>query len=263
MADYGSAKSPKITCSRQLTSSFFNSPKLFTAFASKGYNETESILSPTSILDAKTLFSAIKIPSWPKPENKTSFEKLGSRGLVDALIDEKSESSLSKPSSRMVVSGSNLKIQVPCFVSPNESPKSPSDFGIKTRSSHLGLFSPVKSPFGSSSSGILSTLSASEMELSEDYTCVISYGRYPRTTHIFDDCIAESCCGVVKFSESRRESLSFSGRSMSYPSDRFLSFCYECKKNLGHGKDIYMYRGEKAFCSSDCRYGQMMLDEDE
>ncbi|GFP84045.1 hypothetical protein PHJA_000548100 [Phtheirospermum japonicum] len=163
----------------------------------------------------------------------------------------------------MVLFGSNLKIQVPCVVSPNESPKSPTDFGIKTRNSHLGPFSPVKSPFGSSNSGILSNLSASEMELSEDYTRVISYGPNPRTTHIFDDCIVESCCGVVKFSESRRENVSFSGRSMSYPSDRFLSFCYECKKNLGQGKDIYMYRGEKAFCSSDCRYKQMMLEGDE
>ncbi|GFP87718.1 hypothetical protein PHJA_000915500 [Phtheirospermum japonicum] len=149
----------------------------------------------------------------------------------------------------MVLFGSSLKIQVPCVVSPNESPKLPTNIGIKTTNSHLGQFSPVKSLFGLSNSGILSNLSASEMDLSEDYTRMISYGPNPRTTHIFDDCIVESCCGVVKFSESRRDNVSFLGRSMSYPSDHFLSFCYECKKNLGQGKDIYMYRYCLLACS--------------
>ncbi|GKD04461.1 protein MARD1 [Tanacetum coccineum] len=32
----------------------------------------------------------------------------------------------------------------------------------------------------------------------------------------------------------------------------FLSTCHECNKQL-HGKDIYMYRGEKAFCSIEYR----------
>ncbi|KAK6130150.1 hypothetical protein DH2020_036066 [Rehmannia glutinosa] len=278
MADYGSPK----TNYRQLTSSFFSSPRLFTGFVSKGSNETESFMtSPTSILDAKP-FSPLKNPFWsedntpktPKPETKSLWEKLDSRGvglgIVDALFDEKPDSNLSKPDSRMVLFGSKLKIQVPSVVSPNESPKSPGDFGIKTRNSHVGPFSPgllspspvKKSPFGSMNSGVLSSLSASEMELSEDYTCVISYGPNPRTTHIFDDCIVESCCGVVKFSESRKENAFVSDRSMSYPSESFLSFCYNCKKNLGQGKDIYMYRGEKAFCSSECRYRGMMLEEE-
>ncbi|KAL0414515.1 UNVERIFIED_CONTAM: FCS-Like Zinc finger 8 [Sesamum radiatum] len=284
MADYGSVQSPKINY-KQLSSSFFSSPRLFTGFVSKGCNETESTMSsPTSILDTKP-FSALKNPFWsdvktpknPKPECKSLWEKLDSRGvglgLVDALIDEKSEPNLSKPHSRMVLFGSQLKIQVPPLpppvLSPNESPRSPGDFGIKTRNSHVGSFSPglstspvKKSPFGSSNHGVLSSLSASEMELSEDYTCVISYGPNPRTTHIFDDCVVESCCGVVKFSESRKENAFFANRSMSYPSESFLSFCYCCKKNLGQGKDIYMYRGEKAFCSSECRYKEMMLEEE-
>ncbi|KAK1309427.1 hypothetical protein QJS10_CPA09g00067 [Acorus calamus] len=40
----------------------------------------------------------------------------------------------------------------------------------------------------------------------------------------------------------------------------FLSCCYLCRKKL-HGKDIYMYRGEKAFCSMECRYWQIVSDE--
>ncbi|CAL9768653.1 unnamed protein product [Musa acuminata subsp. burmannicoides] len=40
----------------------------------------------------------------------------------------------------------------------------------------------------------------------------------------------------------------------------FLSHCHLCRKRL-HGKDIYMYRGEKAFCSMECRYQQIVSDE--
>ncbi|TKY72895.1 hypothetical protein E2542_SST01640 [Spatholobus suberectus] len=46
----------------------------------------------------------------------------------------------------------------------------------------------------------------------------------------------------------------------SYPTSYFLSSCHLCRKNL-HGKDIYMYRGEKAFCSAECRSRQIMIDE--
>ncbi|KAH7656490.1 Zf-FLZ domain-containing protein [Dioscorea alata] len=44
------------------------------------------------------------------------------------------------------------------------------------------------------------------------------------------------------------------------PAMDFLSCCYLCRKRL-HGKDIYMYRGEKAFCSVECRYRQIVNDE--
>ncbi|KAI3742145.1 hypothetical protein L1987_59825 [Smallanthus sonchifolius] len=40
----------------------------------------------------------------------------------------------------------------------------------------------------------------------------------------------------------------------------FLNSCHLCNKKL-HGKDIYMYRGEKAFCSPECRSGQIAMDE--
>ncbi|XP_011071604.1 protein MARD1-like [Sesamum indicum] len=276
MADYGSSQSPKGDC-RQPSCSYLCSPRLCTGFLSKGCSDTEliSLSSPTSILDSKP-FSAVKNPFWsdkntpktPKQECKNLWEKLDSRrvglGLVDALIDEKSEPNSSKCDSRIILFGSQLKIQVPpLHLSPNESPKSPCDFGIKSRHPHVGSFSSGLSPSTVRKPPCgFSSLSASEMELSEDYTCVISYGPNPRTTHIFDDCIVESCCGVVKISESRKENRSLSDQPLSYPSERFLSFCYNCKKNLGHGKDIYMYRVEKAFCSSECRYKEMMLEEE-
>ncbi|VAI56321.1 unnamed protein product [Triticum turgidum subsp. durum] len=42
--------------------------------------------------------------------------------------------------------------------------------------------------------------------------------------------------------------------------DDFLSRCCLCNKRLD-GLDIYMYRGEKAFCSSECRCHQMLMDD--
>ncbi|KAL4329166.1 hypothetical protein HN51_036152 [Arachis hypogaea] len=46
----------------------------------------------------------------------------------------------------------------------------------------------------------------------------------------------------------------------SFPTSDFLSSCHLCRKKL-HGKDIYMYRGEKGFCSPECRSRQIMIDE--
>jgi hypothetical protein len=45
-----------------------------------------------------------------------------------------------------------------------------------------------------------------------------------------------------------------------FPTSNFLNSCNLCGKNL-HGKDIYMYRGEKGFCSTECRSSQIMMDE--
>ncbi|KAH7420523.1 hypothetical protein KP509_13G011100 [Ceratopteris richardii] len=41
----------------------------------------------------------------------------------------------------------------------------------------------------------------------------------------------------------------------------FLSLCFFCKCSLTNGKDVYMYKGNKAFCSVECRYQQIVLDE--
>ncbi|XP_052206656.1 FCS-Like Zinc finger 8 [Diospyros lotus] len=271
MADCSSLSSPTGKYTRLTTS-------IFSSLASKSFTETESVLSPTSIVDTIP-FPALKNPFWsdkqtlkfPKPETRTQWERLDySRrvglGIVDALADENSDPILPKSNSRMVLFGSQLKIQIPSSIlSTVQSPKSPADFGIKTRTSQLGSFSPslgTKSPFGSANSGpetpnspATFTVPASEMELSEDYTRVISRGPNPRTTHIFDDCVVEISAA------SKMENGFYYNRSLSFPSESFLSFCHTCRKNLGQGKDIYIYRGEKAFCSSECRHKEMMLEE--
>ncbi|KAJ8771621.1 hypothetical protein K2173_026798 [Erythroxylum novogranatense] len=42
---------------------------------------------------------------------------------------------------------------------------------------------------------------------------------------------------------------------------QFLRACFLCKRRLTPGRDIYMYRGDSAFCSLECRQQQMNQDE--
>ncbi|KAL3514078.1 hypothetical protein ACH5RR_026795 [Cinchona calisaya] len=45
------------------------------------------------------------------------------------------------------------------------------------------------------------------------------------------------------------------------PADHFLKACSLCKRPLIPARDIYMYRGDSAFCSLECRQQQMNQDE--
>ncbi|XP_039129571.1 FCS-Like Zinc finger 15-like [Dioscorea cayenensis subsp. rotundata] len=42
----------------------------------------------------------------------------------------------------------------------------------------------------------------------------------------------------------------------------FLQSCFLCHRPLSHSKDIYMYRGDRAFCSEECRCMQIRMDEE-
>ncbi|XP_027354528.1 FCS-Like Zinc finger 10-like [Abrus precatorius] len=120
-----------------------------------------------------------------------------------------------------------------------------------------------------SSNEFLKSLSASDIEHSEDYTCVISHGPNPKTTHIFGDCILETHSNAFKnhFKNEEKEVNPGGDRLESpnpnpYPSSDFLSFCHHCNRKLEDGKDIYIYGGEKAFCSLTCRAMEIMIDEE-
>uniref|UniRef100_A0A7N0V8T3 FLZ-type domain-containing protein n=1 Tax=Kalanchoe fedtschenkoi TaxID=63787 RepID=A0A7N0V8T3_KALFE len=54
----------------------------------------------------------------------------------------------------------------------------------------------------------------------------------------------------------RRNSADFTAET-----PHFLRSCSLCKTRLVPGRDIYMYRGNSAFCSADCREKQMKQDE--
>ncbi|KAA8548949.1 hypothetical protein F0562_000633 [Nyssa sinensis] len=47
------------------------------------------------------------------------------------------------------------------------------------------------------------------------------------------------------------------------PETGFLDQCFLCKQKLLPGKDIYMYKGDRAFCSVECRCRQIFMDEEE
>ncbi|XP_054785055.1 FCS-Like Zinc finger 10-like [Prosopis cineraria] len=119
------------------------------------------------------------------------------------------------------------------------------------------------------SNGYLGSLSAREIELSEDYTCIISHGPNPKRTHIFGDCILECYkTDSTQFSQKEEPAIRFykvstlSEESANpYPSDDVLSFCYSCKKKFEEGKDVCIYRGEKAFCSFDCRSEEILAEK--
>lgn len=74
-------------------------------------------------------------------------------------------------------------------------------------------------------------------------------------------------------SSSSFESISAASSSLGYYYQRrrrgsfcppcFLDACYRCKKRIGDGRDVYMYRGDLPFCSEECRQRQIGVDEDE
>ncbi|XP_019415748.1 PREDICTED: uncharacterized protein LOC109327150 isoform X3 [Lupinus angustifolius] len=149
------------------------------------------------------------------------------------------------------------------------------NFALKDKDNTTQMSSPPHFTGGSQNSNdYIKSLLASEIELSEDYTCVISHGPNPKTTHIFGDCILETRSNESKnhFMNEEKED---GGVTMvdnmlhiphtppiQYPSSDFLSFCHHCNKKLVEGKDIYIYRGEKSFCSLTCRAMEIMIDEE-
>ncbi|MCD7471852.1 hypothetical protein HAX54_012593 [Datura stramonium] len=52
-----------------------------------------------------------------------------------------------------------------------------------------------------------------------------------------------------------------SGEGFQREAANFLRTCGLCNLRLAPGRDIYMYRGDTAFCSMECREQQMKQDE--
>lgn len=107
-----------------------------------------------------------------------------------------------------------------------------------------------------------------EIELLEEYTCVISHvgNNLIKKREYFDDGFKSSTSywvtgGGVFCAPSPSPPVAAVGGVTVFEDDGdFLSCCHLCKKKL-HGLDIFMYRGEKAFCSEECRYKQILIDE--
>nr|GLL20285.1 uncharacterized protein LOC109146813 [Ipomoea trifida]GMC61308.1 FCS-Like Zinc finger 10-like [Ipomoea batatas]GMC71140.1 FCS-Like Zinc finger 10-like [Ipomoea batatas]GMD25759.1 FCS-Like Zinc finger 10-like [Ipomoea batatas] len=102
------------------------------------------------------------------------------------------------------------------------------------------------------------TPSVEEMEMCEEYTCVISHmgsNQIKKIEYFNGEFLGNTCTSTTRANtdSGMRETAAFKAAD-------FLSSCFLCKKLL-HGLDIFMYRGETAFCSVECRCKQISMDE--
>ncbi|KAK9139318.1 hypothetical protein Scep_008999 [Stephania cephalantha] len=64
-------------------------------------------------------------------------------------------------------------------------------------------------------------------------------------------------------SSSSSSSYNYCYSSSPLPAINFLDSCYLCQKPLLLNKDIFMYRGDRAFCSEECRCRHICMDDEE
>ncbi|KAK4273110.1 hypothetical protein QN277_021572 [Acacia crassicarpa] len=225
MADHSSQPSPKQNYARAIPS-LFGSPKFIRELTGKCVSGTEALRSPTSILDTRALapfgYEGISTPK----KRSCPKDKTDSKGIGLALLDapENGHSDQNSAKGKMLFE-KQLRVKIP------PTPPVPSSSGYENSGMHTGV------------------MCLREMELCEEYTCVKSHGPNPRTTHIFEDYIVKTS----SVTSAPRDSHSASGAN-------FLSLCCSCKIQLDHTKDIFIYGGERAFCSRECRYREMELD---
>lgn len=81
------------------------------------------------------------------------------------------------------------------------------------------------------------------------------YGPYPPTSPGINGSDQSRVMSMVSPRNLRRNSA-----DMTHNPD-FLRSCFLCKRRLVPGRDIYMYKGDSAFCSLECRQQQMNQDE--
>ncbi|XP_054805415.1 FCS-Like Zinc finger 8-like [Prosopis cineraria] len=222
---------------------FFVSLRLLGKLAFKIFHENDSICSPPS----------------PTPEtgHGSFLERIDSKGvglgIVGSLLNDNNSVD---PESPRILFGFQMQTHIPSLLPPPESPETSSDSGTEdTSESKVRTWRPPRI--------FQSYLSASEMAVSEEYTRVTVHRPNPKVTHIFNNCIVDSSLFVGELLGSSSSSSQEDHQPVVYTSERFLSFCSFCKKSI-EGKDIFMLRGERAFCSADCRYnGILMMEEEE
>ncbi|XP_047088136.1 FCS-Like Zinc finger 8-like [Lolium rigidum] len=255
--------------SSSATAPGFPSPRPFMALPQAGFLDgaegPSSSMSPTSILETKQFCCSALPPflserSLRRAHMEIAAPEPASAGLADVLREHTNANTVG---GGKVVFGSQLRIQVPSGRAV-ELVSSPIEFGVKNRDAQLAVLSPARrflpEVVSSPTARVFAAgVAPGEMAMSEDYTCVISRGPNPRTRHIFDDCIVESCGDVLVDKMDKGAGGAVDGEAV--PASGFLSYCQACHKPIGHASDIFIYRGEKAFCSSECRYREMLFDE--
>ncbi|KAM7259308.1 hypothetical protein ACFE04_015049 [Oxalis oulophora] len=245
----------------------FNVPGLFIGPNGLSYNEHVKSLASDS--DARALVN-IDNHAIPNPDKKFGLS------IVDNLNNDFTNGSgkvLRGFEGRKVVLGPppQMGIKPPkCDLRKslfhNGSSSSNVIFEIGKHASLPNLNSPVAIPTSlpiKSCLESLESLSARDVELSEEYTRVISGGQI---THIYGDKILECPSNsLTNFDMNKKKEFealqagTSSAAALNRPED-FLSICYSCNNKLPAGEDIYIYRGERSFCSKECRLQLISMD---
>ncbi|GJM94021.1 hypothetical protein PR202_ga10632 [Eleusine coracana subsp. coracana] len=209
---------------------FFRVPDLLVKLSTKCLIELDAVRSPTSPLDLK-FFTGLGTKSPRSSSAEASQNQKVGLGLVDSLTDENP----TPLGSRKVLLGSEMRI------TDNLTRKSSSTAPVQAGE--------VQQQDENMSDGLEgSIMSLDDIVNSEDYTCVVSRGPNPRTTHIFGDRVFEFEVEQLMPDESKGEEI-----VLTLAKEGAMSFCCFCHEKLKEGKDIYIYQGDKAFCSMECR----------
>lgn len=203
---------------------FFRVPDLLVKLSAKCLSELDVVRSPTSPLELK-FFTGLGTKS-PRSSSLDASQNqkilLGDRvglGLVDSLTDENP----TPLGGRKVLLGSEMRI------TDNLSRKNSSTAPVQAAE--------VEQKDDSMSDGLKSSImSLDDIVNSEDYTCVVSRGANPRTTHIFGDHVFEFQIDQLMHVETK------SDESMSQVKEGAMSFCFYCCEKLKEGRDIYIYQ---------------------
>ncbi|XP_006644331.1 FCS-Like Zinc finger 11-like isoform X2 [Oryza brachyantha] len=216
---------------------FFRVPDLLVKLSTKCLIEMDSVRSPTSPLDLK-FFPGLGTKS-PRSSfldaNQNQKILLGDRvglGLVDSLTADDSSTPLG---SRKVLLGSEMRITD--NLTSKNSFTAPVEVEVVDQKDE-SMYDELKGSF----------MSLDDILNSEDYTRVVSRGPNPRTTHFFGDRVLEFEGEQLMPDENKREE-----SLLPHLKEGMMSFCCLCGEELKEGKDIYIYQGDKAFCSMECR----------
>lgn len=221
---------------------FFRVPDLLVKLSAKCLSELDVVRSPTSPLDLK-FFTGLgnKSPGSSSSVDASQNQKilLGDRvglGLVDSLTDDNPAPLGGR---KVLFLGSEMRIID--NLSRKNSSTAPDQAGeVEQKDDNM------------SDELMGSAMSLGDIINSEDYTRVVSRGPNPRTTHFFGDRVFELQAEQLMPVESKVD------QSTSPVEDGLMSFCYFCSEKLKEAEDIYIYQGDKSFCSVECRENFMV-----